>query len=225
MSRRWCPRARDDARRDADDRVAPDGAGDEAVPWAWLGVLGSAACSAASCASRSASSSSSVSWNICRCSAVIASLLAPYFQRLRRVSSKVIFSIFASRQAMSRSLRSSSFCLISRSHPPRLLLDVPEHLRGQRRDGLGRQTLQVLRLEVTHAEHASHLANTPRPHAIGGCPVNARARVRTASARRSHPRDHAHLGQALPGQAHDQGVELALRQRQRRGAASRGHAK
>ena len=39
-----------------------------------------------------------------------------------------------------------------------LLLDAPEHLRGQRRDGLLRQTLQVLRLEVTHAEHASHLA-------------------------------------------------------------------
>jgi len=59
----------------------------------------------------------------------------------------------------------------------RLLLDVPQHLRGQRRDGLLRQTLQVLRLEVTHAEHASHLAKTGDPHAIGGCPVNARARV------------------------------------------------
>jgi hypothetical protein len=32
------------------------------------------------------------------------------------------------------------------------------HLRGQRSDGLLRQTLQVLRLEVTHAEHALHLA-------------------------------------------------------------------
>jgi hypothetical protein len=42
----------------------------------------------------------------------------------------------------------------------RLLLDVPKHLRGQRRDGLLRQTLQVLRLEVTHAEHALHLAKT-----------------------------------------------------------------
>ena len=30
----------------------------------------------------------------------------------------------------------------------------------------------------------------------------------------SHPRDHAHLGQALPGQAHHQGIELRLAQRQ-----------
>jgi len=40
----------------------------------------------------------------------------------------------------------------------RLLLDMPKHLRGQRRDALLRQTLQVLRLEITHAEHASHFA-------------------------------------------------------------------
>lgn len=32
-----------------------------------------------------------------------------------------------------------------------------------------------------------------------------------------HARGHAHLGQASPGQAHDQGAEPALRQRQRRG--------
>ena len=38
--------------------------------------------------------------------------------------------------------------------------DVLEHLRGQRGDGVRRQTLQVLRLEVTHAEHALHLAKT-----------------------------------------------------------------
>ena len=41
-----------------------------------------------------------------------------------------------------------------------LVPDVLEHLRGQRGDGVGRQTLQVLRLEVTHAEHALHLAKT-----------------------------------------------------------------
>jgi hypothetical protein len=41
-----------------------------------------------------------------------------------------------------------------------LVPDVLEHLRGQRGDGVRRQTLQVLRLEVTHAEHAWHLAKT-----------------------------------------------------------------
>jgi branched-chain amino acid transport system permease protein len=83
------------------------------------GVLGNAACSAASCASRSASSSSIVSWNIWRCSAFMASLLAPNFQRFRRASSKLTFSSLASRQAMSRSLRSMSCCLTSSSWPLR----------------------------------------------------------------------------------------------------------
>jgi len=40
------------------------------------------------------------------------------------------------------------------------LLDMPEDLRDQRRGGLLRQTLQVRRLEVTHAEHAPHLAKS-----------------------------------------------------------------
>lgn len=39
-----------------------------------------------------------------------------------------------------------------------LVPDVLEHLPGQRGDGVRGQTLQVLRLEVTHAEHALHLA-------------------------------------------------------------------
>ena len=43
---------------------------------------------------------------------------------------------------------------------PSLLLDVFEHLHGQRREVFGRQTLQVLSLEITHAEHASHRAKT-----------------------------------------------------------------
>ena len=64
---------------------------------------------------------------------------------------------------MSRSLRSISllfafefvtFALELRG----LMLDVLEHLRSQRLDGLGRQTLQVLSLEIAHAEHAPHLA-------------------------------------------------------------------
>jgi hypothetical protein len=46
--------------------------------------------------------------NSARCCAVMASLLAPNFQRFRRASSKVSFSSFASRQTISRPLRSIS---------------------------------------------------------------------------------------------------------------------
>ena len=141
----------------------PGGAGACAVPWARPASWAGRPAARRSCASRSASSSRSVSWNIWRCSAVIASLLAPNFQRLSRASSKLTFSSFASRQAMSRSLRSISFCLSFELVAlvlefPGLLPDVLEHLRGQRRHGLGRQTLQVLSLEIAHVEHASHLA-------------------------------------------------------------------
>ena len=40
-----------------------------------------------------------------------------------------------------------------------LLRDVLEHLCGQCGDGVGRETLQVLGLELPHAEHALHLAD------------------------------------------------------------------
>ena len=43
-----------------------------------------------------------------------------------------------------------------------LLLDALEHLRGQRREVCRRQNLQVLRLEIAHAEHASHDADARR---------------------------------------------------------------
>jgi hypothetical protein len=67
-----------------------------------FGASGSRACSSASWACRLASSSARVSWNKARCSAVMASVLAPNFQRFRRASSKWTFSSLASRQAISR---------------------------------------------------------------------------------------------------------------------------
>ncbi len=79
------------------------------------GIWGSLACKAASCACRSASSSASVWANSARCCAVIASVLAPNFQRFRRASSMWIFCSRASRQAISRSLRSISRPLLAMS--------------------------------------------------------------------------------------------------------------
>ena len=92
-----------------------------------------------------------------------------------------------------------------------LVLHVLQHLRGQRGDRLGRQTLQVLSFEVAHAEHASHLAKahdlTSLAHVLSTSPRSP-SRIRHCS----HPRDHAHLRQALPGQADHQRIELALGQ-------------
>src|SRR5678816_952319 len=112
-------------------------------------VLGRAACSTASCASRSASSSRSVSWNIWRCSASIASLLAPYFQRFRRQLEGDLLEL---RVAPGDVAVLALDQLLLDLELSCLLLDALEHLRGQRRDGLGRQTLQVLSLEIAHAE-------------------------------------------------------------------------
>jgi hypothetical protein len=77
------------------------------------GACGRWACSATSCACRLASSSARVSANSARCCAVMASVLAPNFQRFRRASSSWSFSSFASRQTISRSRRSISQSLRS----------------------------------------------------------------------------------------------------------------
>lgn len=74
-----------------------------------------------------------VSSNRRRCSALMASDLAPNFQRFRRASSKLIFSISASRSAILR-------------FPALPLLALLGNLTA----------LQVMLLEVVRAEHARH---------------------------------------------------------------------
>jgi hypothetical protein len=76
----------------------PGGAAWRGGAFGVLGVSGRPRCNSASFACRLASSSASVSANSSRCSAVIASVLAPNFQRLSRASSKLSLSSLTSRQ-------------------------------------------------------------------------------------------------------------------------------
>ena len=90
--------------------------------------------------------------------------MAPYFQRFRRqlegdllelrvapgdVAVLALYELLLDLEVASLELEVA-----------RLLFDVLEHLRAQRREIFSRQTLQVLSLEIAHAEHASHLAKT-----------------------------------------------------------------
>jgi hypothetical protein len=121
-------------------------------------AVGIAPCKASSWASRLASSSAIASSNIWRCSAFIASVLAPKRQAFKRASSKVIFSSLASLNLMacawlamcwSRSLS----CLALRSDEAALLNQASQHLLGYLRHHLGAQTAKVLGIEGVHIEH------------------------------------------------------------------------
>ena len=104
--------------------------------------------------------------------------MAPYFQRFRRQLEGDLLEL---RVAPGDVAVLALDQLLLDLELSCLLLDALEHLRGQRRDGLGRQTLQVLSLEIAHAEHASHLAKT---HGLTPLEelLSTRSRVSRASA-------------------------------------------
>lgn len=97
----------------------------------------------------SASSFSSVPWNICRCSAIIASLLGAELRALQACQLEPHLLDLPLAPVRDPCAESA----FSGPGGPVLADRCAEYLRGQRRDGLMGQALQVLWFEVTDAQH------------------------------------------------------------------------